>query len=231
MVVTAAATAVRDLHWLKRNIAPRCARPDRRHDQRLCRAGRDGAEQPRLAAAALRERSRQRGLSLRRTRARSPSALHRLRATRISYMGELGWELYVPSEFAIGVLRSAAGRTAAPHGLKLCGMHAMDSLRIEKAYRHWGHDITDEDTPLEAGLGFAVAFDKNVPFHRPRRAAAPAGGEEAAQAPGAIRPRGPGAAALSQRADLSRRQAGGPHQLGQLRPSSRPRHRHGLCPP
>src|SRR5262249_19247924 len=48
--------------------------------------------------------------------------------------------------------------------LKLCGMHAMDSLRIEKAYRHWGHDITDEDTPLEAGLGFAVAFDKNAPF-------------------------------------------------------------------
>jgi 4-methylaminobutanoate oxidase (formaldehyde-forming) len=43
-------------------------------------------------------------------------------------------------------------------------MHAMDSLRIEKAYRHWGHDITDEDTPIEAGLGFAVAFDKNLPF-------------------------------------------------------------------
>ena len=39
-------------------------------------------------------------------------------------------------------------------------MHAMNSLRIEKAYRHWGHDITDEDTPLEAGLGFAVAWDK-----------------------------------------------------------------------
>ena len=66
---------------------------------------------------------------------------------------------------------------ARAHGLKLCGMHAMDSLRIEKAYRHWGHDITDEDTPLEAGLGFAVAFDKNADFHRPRRAAAPAGGK------------------------------------------------------
>jgi 4-methylaminobutanoate oxidase (formaldehyde-forming) len=78
-------------------------------------------------------------------------------------MGELGWELYVPSEFAVGVFDSlmAAGDD---YGLKLCGMHAMDSLRIEKAYRHWGHDITDEDTPLEAGLGFAVAFDKNLPF-------------------------------------------------------------------
>jgi len=46
----------------------------------------------------------------------------------------------------------------------MAGMHVLDSCRIEKAYRHWGHDITDEDTPLEAGLGFACAFDKNVPF-------------------------------------------------------------------
>ena len=83
-----------------------------------------------------------------------------LRATRISYMGELGWELYVPSEFATGLFDTLM----AQGGVKLCGMHAMDSLRIEKAYRHWGHDITDEDTPLEAGLGFAVAFDKNADF-------------------------------------------------------------------
>ena len=78
-------------------------------------------------------------------------------------MGELGWELYVPSEFATGLFDTllAHGET---HGLKLGGMHAMDSLRIEKAYRHWGHDIADEDTPLEAGLGFAVAFDKNADF-------------------------------------------------------------------
>jgi glycine cleavage system aminomethyltransferase T len=86
-----------------------------------------------------------------------------LRATRISYMGELGWELYVPSDYAIGVFDGLLAK-GAEHGLKLCGMHAMDSLRIEKAYRHWGHDITDEDTPLEAGLGFAVAFDKNAGF-------------------------------------------------------------------
>jgi 4-methylaminobutanoate oxidase (formaldehyde-forming) len=46
------------------------------------------------------------------------------------------------------------------HGLKQAGMHALNSLRLEKAYRHWGHDIADEDTPLEAGLGFAVKFDK-----------------------------------------------------------------------
>jgi glycine cleavage system aminomethyltransferase T len=84
-------------------------------------------------------------------------------AIRISYVGELGWELYVPSEFAAGVLERVldAGRDL---GLRPCGMHAMDALRIEKAYRHWGHDITSEDTPIEAGLAFACAFGKNMPF-------------------------------------------------------------------
>ena len=64
-----------------------------------------------------------------------------------------------PTEFTAGVYDTivAAG---APFGLAHAGYHALDSLRIEKAYRHWGHDITDEDTPLEAGLGFAVKFDK-----------------------------------------------------------------------
>jgi 4-methylaminobutanoate oxidase (formaldehyde-forming) len=78
-------------------------------------------------------------------------------------MGELGWELYVPTEFAVSVFDRllAAG---ADLGVGLAGMHAMDSLRIEKAYRHFGHDIAEEDTPLEAGLGFAVAYDKGCDF-------------------------------------------------------------------
>ena len=82
-----------------------------------------------------------------------------VRASRITYVGELGWELYVPTEFMTGVYDEivAAG---APFGLKHCGYHALNALRMEKAYRHWGHDITDEDTPLEAGLTFAVKMDK-----------------------------------------------------------------------
>jgi len=82
-----------------------------------------------------------------------------VRASRITYVGELGWELYIPTEFTLGVydLLVEAG---AEYNLRHIGMHAMNSLRIEKAYRHYGHDITDNDTPLEAGLGFAVAFDK-----------------------------------------------------------------------
>ena len=83
----------------------------------------------------------------------------RVRASRITYVGELGYELYIPTEFAQAVYDEivAAGR---PFGLRLAGYHALNSLRMEKAYRHWGHDISDEDTPLEAGLQFALAWNK-----------------------------------------------------------------------
>ena len=85
------------------------------------------------------------------------------RATRITYVGELGWELYVPVEFAAGVYDElmAQGQDV---GLTPVGFHAVNSLRMEKGYRHWGHDISDEDTPQEAGLGFAVAHGKNAGF-------------------------------------------------------------------
>ncbi len=86
-----------------------------------------------------------------------------VRATRITYMGELGFELYVPTEFAAHVY-DAIVEAGAGHGLVHAGMHAMDSLRLEKAYRHFGHDISPDENPLEAGLGFAVAWDKGVDF-------------------------------------------------------------------
>lgn len=81
------------------------------------------------------------------------------RAHRITYVGELGWELYVPTEFARQLFETlwTAGQ---PLGLKLAGIHAMDTLRLEKAYRHFGHDIGEEDHVLEAGLGFAVRTKK-----------------------------------------------------------------------
>lgn len=80
-------------------------------------------------------------------------------ALRITYVGELGWELYIPTEFALSVYDALVAEGTA-FGLVHAGYHAMNSLRIEKGYRHWGHDITEDDTPLQAGLSFAVAYDK-----------------------------------------------------------------------
>ena len=84
-------------------------------------------------------------------------------ALRMSYVGELGWELYIPADQA-GAVYEEIRRNGDRFGLRLAGFHAMNALRLEAGYRHWGHDISDEDTPLEAGLGFAVAWDKPVEF-------------------------------------------------------------------
>ncbi|MCT8331517.1 GcvT family protein [Albidovulum sediminis] len=81
------------------------------------------------------------------------------RAHRVSYVGELGWEIYVSSDMAAHVFETLR-EAGAEMGLKLCGMHMMDCCRIEKAFRHFGHDITCEDHVLEAGLGFAVRTTK-----------------------------------------------------------------------
>lgn len=82
-----------------------------------------------------------------------------LRASRITYVGELGWELYVPADGAVHLFERlwAAGGDL---GLKLAGFHALNACRTEKGYRHWGHDIGIEDTPLEAGLAFTCAWNK-----------------------------------------------------------------------
>ena len=82
-----------------------------------------------------------------------------VRAHRITYVGELGWELYIPTEFALHVFDRIL-QAGVAQGLTLAGFHAMNACRTEKGYRHWGHDIGIEDTPLEAGLSFTCAFDK-----------------------------------------------------------------------
>jgi 4-methylaminobutanoate oxidase (formaldehyde-forming) len=81
------------------------------------------------------------------------------RLHRISYVGELGWEVYVSADQAAHVFE-AIEDAGGGHGMKLCGLHVLDSCRIEKAFRHFGHDITDEDHVLDAGLGFAVKAEK-----------------------------------------------------------------------
>ena len=158
MVVTAFSSAVRDFNWLKSHI------PDDAHAF-LTDVGSGMAMisvmgpkardlmQP-LTTADLSNEAFPFGTSQ-----EIELGYAMVRATRVTYVGELGWELYIPAEFATGVydLIVEAGKA---FDLKHVGMHAMNSLRTEKAYRHWGHDIADEDTPVEAGLSFAVAWDK-----------------------------------------------------------------------
>jgi 4-methylaminobutanoate oxidase (formaldehyde-forming) len=80
-------------------------------------------------------------------------------ALRVTYVGELGWELYCPAELGLE-LWDTIWEVGREHGLVAGGYKAIDSLRLEKGYRVWGADMTPEDTPFEAGLGFAVKLDK-----------------------------------------------------------------------
>jgi 4-methylaminobutanoate oxidase (formaldehyde-forming) len=162
VMVTAAATAVHDLDWIKRNL-PEGARvtvtdvssswgtlsvmgpKSRALLQTLTPADLSNDAFPYMSAREI------------------ELGYAKLRAQRVTYVGELGWELYVPIEFMHGVYGAIieAGRSV---GLRHAGYHALDSLRSEKGYRHWGHDIGLEDSPIEGGLGFAIAFDKNADF-------------------------------------------------------------------
>ena len=92
-------------------------------------------------------------------------------ALRVTYVGELGWELYCPMEFGLRLWDElwAAGRE---HGLVAGGYRAIDSLRLEKGYRLWGQDIDEEHDPYEAGLGWAVRLSKEADFIGRQAAAA-----------------------------------------------------------
>ncbi|WP_119459272.1 GcvT family protein [Rhodospirillaceae bacterium SYSU D60014] len=158
LVVSTAAGQTRDLAWLKRHIS------DEAHcfvtdvTSGLPMLGLMGPRARDLLSAVSREDFTNDGFPFGTSR-EIEIGYAKLRASRITYVGERGWELYIPAEFAPHVFDviMAAG---ADYGLTPAGYHAMNSLRLEKAYRHWGHDIGDEDTPVEAGLGFAVAWDK-----------------------------------------------------------------------
>lgn len=158
LVVTAAATQTRDLRWLRRQLPPdsRCTVSDVTSSMAVLAVMGPGARTL-LAALTVDDL----------TTEAFPFATSRLidvgyaraRATRISYAGELGWEIYLPTEYALGVFDAIADE-GSRHGLVYAGYHALNSLRMEKGFRHWGDDVTTDDTPLDAGLGFTVAWDK-----------------------------------------------------------------------
>jgi len=86
-----------------------------------------------------------------------------VRALRITYVGELGWELHTPAASARDVYRAVMAAGEA-YGVAPCGYRAIESLRLEKGYRAWSSDLTPDHTPLQAGLGFVVKLDTNAPF-------------------------------------------------------------------
>ena len=86
-----------------------------------------------------------------------------VRALRVTFVGELGWELYCPTEYGLGLWR-ALWEAGESHGVVACGYRAIDSMRLEKGLRVWGADITPDETPYEAGLGFCVKLGKQGGF-------------------------------------------------------------------
>jgi 4-methylaminobutanoate oxidase (formaldehyde-forming) len=158
LVVTACATQRRDLHWLQTHIPDGARAVAVDVSSAYVVLGVMGPDSRRLLGALTGADLSNEGFPFGSSRI-VDLGYARVRASRITYVGELGWELYIESEFAQSVYDEIV-RVGADHGLRHAGYHAMNSLRMEKGYRHWGHDIADEDTPLEAGLGFAVAWHK-----------------------------------------------------------------------
>jgi hypothetical protein len=127
-----------------------------------------------------------------------------VRALRVTYVGELGWELHVPMD-SLASVYDALMKAGAPHGIRNAGYRAIESLRLEKFYRAWSSDISPDHSPLEAGMGWAVKLKKNVPFLG--REALSKLAAEAAQAAGLLHDRRSVDRALGPRDHFPQRQA------------------------
>ncbi|MHC8508279.1 MAG: GcvT family protein [Rhodospirillales bacterium] len=158
MVITGTAAHYRDLNWLKAHVGEddRCAVTDVTSGTAMLAVMGPKARDvlAPLTSADLSNEAFPFGTSQ-----QIEIGYAMARASRITYVGELGWELTIPAEFAPGVF-DVIMQAGEAHGLRLAGYHALNSLRLEKAFKHWGHDMADEDTPYEIGLGFACKLDK-----------------------------------------------------------------------
>ena len=153
-IVTGTAFGRHDLAWIRQH-AGADVRVEDVTSRWACAGlwGPEGARRARRAPAPTTSRSPTcSGASWR-------SATCRCARCGVTYVGELGWELYCPMEFGAALWRTL-WEAGQPHGLVAAGYRAIDSLRLEKGYRVWGADITPDDTPYEGGLGFAVRSDK-----------------------------------------------------------------------
>ena len=147
-----------------RSCSPRATRSPPSTSRRATRASASGDRGPRDILAPLTTRGpRQRRVPVPDRAADLRSGASRSIALRVTYVGELGWELYCPSEYG-AALWDELWEAGAPHGMLAGGYRAIDALRVEKGYRVWSSDITPEDNPYQAGLGFAVKLDKASDF-------------------------------------------------------------------
>ena len=162
MVVTAAFTAAHVIAWLREHIAADCHCVVTDISDAWCMLNVQGPRSRELLASVASGDWSNEGFAFATAREVQIGYQQAL-ALRITYVGELGWELYVPVPFATGVY-DALVEAGKPLGLRHCGYHALNSLRIEKAYRDWSHDIGPDDTPLDAGLAFTCAWTKPEGF-------------------------------------------------------------------
>ena len=162
MVVTAAASQIREFVWLKRHIPEdaHCTAVDMTSG--IATLGVMGPNSRALLQALTGQDLSSASFPFG-TSKEVEIGYARVRASRITYVGELGWELYVSTEFATDIFDRIVAE-GSRHGLVMAGAQATSSCRMEKGYRHWGHDMADADTVLEAGLGFAVNWDKKSGF-------------------------------------------------------------------
>lgn len=157
-IVTAGATEIRDFDWLSRHIPGDSQAVLTNMTSAYAMLGVMGPESRNLLSALTSADLSNDAFPFA-TGQEIDFAYARLLALRISFVGELGWELYIPSEFAPSVFEALLAE-GEKYDLRQVGLHALDSLRLEKGYRHWGSDITPDNTPFEAGLGFTVKLDK-----------------------------------------------------------------------
>ncbi len=162
LIVSAAAVTNKDLNWLARNIADDacCVVTDVTNSYAVFGVMGPNSRQflSDVLAMDMRTENFPFGMS-------KPIELGCAvgRAARISYVGELGWELYIPVDMARHGF-DTLWQAGEKYHLKMAGLHALDSGRIEKKFVHFGHDVADHDTPLECGLGFVCDLEKPIPF-------------------------------------------------------------------
>lgn len=161
-VISGATQTVKDLHWLKSHIGDDefCCVSDITNAWAML--GVMGPDSRALLSDALDHDMTSAAFPFASVQA-IELGMCRASAARVSYVGELGWEIYLPVDQARHGF-DFLWEKGRDHGLRLAGMHALNSCRLEKKFVHYGHDIADHDTPLECGLGFVCAIDKAVPF-------------------------------------------------------------------